>query len=401
MRDDNKRNRGFGQRDMMDRFSDSVSSMFSRKSRNTDNDDDLLMAFSGGDNDDFYVDESVQRRTPARPMPKGNPKGNPKANTKPKKKKTKMPVSPFVRKVRNIVTSCAIVSVVLIICVVLSLTVLFKTQNYEISGNTVYEEKDIIKTCGISKNENIFLANKHAAEKRLKKEYAYIEQADVSFNIPDTITIDITEAVPAYIVKVSDKNYLVCSSKGRVLEKTSTKKGYELPIFVGSDITNGDIGDYVKFEDKKTLDIINSVVTVFTDNGYTGITEIDATNTSNITFTYDNRIKVKLGLPEDISYKVRTAMTIITEKIDLNGSDATKGELDVSNCNTTKKSYFRDQSLIDAEKETEAPTETETVAHVDNDYDGYDDYTGEVIEEIKPVEEETEAPLSVEDWYLG
>ena len=54
-----------------------------------------------------------------------------------------------------------------------------------------------------------------------------------------------------------------------------------------------------------------------------------------------------------------------------------------------------------AEKETEAPTETETVAHVDNDYDGYDDYTGEVIEEIEPVEEETEAPLSVEDWYLG
>lgn len=395
MRDDNRHNRSNTRHDVMDRFSSGMSSMFSRKSRNQDNDDDLLMAFSSRENDDFYVDESVQRRKQNKPATVSKPK------EKQKKKKPKMPVSPFVRKVRNIVTSCVIVAVVLIICVVLSLTVLFKTQNYEISGNTMYDEREIIKTCGISKNENIFLANKHLAEKRLTKKYAYVEQADVSFSIPDTITIDITEAVPAYIVKVSEEDYLVCSSKGRILEKTSSKKGYDLPIFVGSDITKGDIGDYVKFEDENTLEIINSVVTVFTDNGYTGITEIDATNTSNINFTYDNRIVVKLGIPEDISYKVRTAMTIILEKIDLNGSKTTKGELDVSNCNVTKKSYFRDQALIDADKETVAPTESETVAHVDNDYDGYDDYTGEVIEEIEPVEEETEAPLSVEDWYLG
>ena len=45
-------------------------------------------------------------------------------------------------------------------------------------------------------------------------------------------------------------------------------------------------------------------------------------------------------------------MTIIKEKLDLNGTE-TKGELDVSDCNTTKKSYFLDQSIIDAQKAEE------------------------------------------------
>lgn len=403
MRNDknNRGYKGFGNRDIMDKFGDSFSSVFSRKSRSRNKDDDMLMAFSGHGNDDFYVDERAERKKAI--------KHEKQQKSRAKKRKPKMPPTPLMRKVKNIVTSCLIVTVVLIVCVVLSLTVLFKTQNYEISGNTKYEESEIIKTCGITKKENIFLANKNVAEKRLVKNYPYIEEADVSFNIPDTITIDIKEAVPAYIVKISDQNLLVCSSKGRILEKATSKKGYDLPMFVGSDKASGDVGDYVAYEDEKTLDIINSVVTVFTDNGYTGITEIDATDTANITFTYDDRIKVKLGLPEDISYKVRTAMTIIIEKLDLNGTNTTEGELDVSNCNNTKKSYFREQSLIDAQAETVAPTESETTAHVDNDYDGYDDYTGEYFgqdeeqqdSDEEPVEEETEAPLTVDDWYLN
>lgn len=392
---DSRGYKGFGNRDIMDKFGENLSAVFSRKSRSKDKDDDLLMAFSGRGNDDFYVDERVERKKAVRQAKQ--------QQTQAKKRKPKKPPTPFMRKVRNIVTSCVVVAVVLIICVVLSLTVLFKTQNYEISGNTKYDDAEIIKTCGITKNENIFLANKNIAEKKLIKNYAYIEDADVSFNIPDTITIDITQAVPAYIVKISDSNFLVCSSKGRILEKVTSKKGYDLPMFIGSDSAHGDVGDHVEYDDEKTLDIINSIVTVFTDNGYTGISEIDATDTANITFTYDDRIKVKLGLPEDISYKVRTAMTIIIEKLDLNGTNTTEGELDVSNCNNTKKSYFREQSLIDAQAETVAPSESETTApaYTDNDYDGYDDYTGEVIEEIEPTEEETQAPLSQDDWYLS
>ncbi|MBQ8539095.1 MAG: FtsQ-type POTRA domain-containing protein [Ruminococcus sp.] len=402
----------FDRPDVMDRIGDSFTSAFSRRSRENEKADDALYEFSKKGRDDFFVDESARRKTTKKPTKKpvkksAKPPVKQALTKKKKSKKTKIkkPVTPLMRKIRNIIACCVIVAIVLIVCVVLSLTVLFKTQNYTVTGNTKYDQNEIITTCGITKNENIFLANKRSAEKKLMKAYPYIEAVDVSFAIPDTITIDVIEAVPAYIVKVTDSQFLIVSSQGRILEQVGATKGYDIPLFLGPDVSNAVVGEYVEFEGKKTLEIINEIVSVFVDNGYTGITELDATDPGNISFTYDGRIKVKLGLPEDISYKVRTAMTIILEKLDLNGTTTTEGELDVSSCNTTKKSYFKEQSLIEAETQpTEVDGDNEngqTVEneYIDEDYDGYDDITGEIIP-IEEEEEETQAPISQDDWYL-
>lgn len=431
----------FDRPDIMDRIGDSFTSAFSRRSRENEKADDVLSEFSKKGRDDFFVDESARRKPTKKPTKKptnksargagkvpskgtvrDSAKGPVRSSTKrpvkqvpdkskkSKKTKIKKPVTPLMRKIRNIIACCIIVAIVLIVCVVLSLTVLFKTQNYSVTGNTKYDQSEIISTCGISKNENIFLANKRSAEKKLMKTYPYIEAVDVSLSIPDTITIDITEAVPAYIVKVTDSQYLIVSSQGRILEQIQSINGYDIPLFLGPDVSNAVVGEYVEFEEEKTLETINEIVSVFVDNGYTGITELDATDPANISFTYDGRIKVKLGLPVDISYKVRTAMTIILEKLDLNGTTTTEGMLDVSNCNNTKKSYFKEQSLIEAETqpaETTADGSTEngqTVEneYIDEDYDGYDDITGEIIpiEEEEEEVEETQAPISQDDWYL-
>ncbi len=381
--DDDFGYQGLEKPDIMDKIGDSVSSVFSRRSRNNDKADDALLEFSqkeDGDNYELFVDERVQRKKEVKQK---------KQNAKiAKREKPKKPVSPLVRKIRNIITSCVIVAVVLIVCVVLSLTVLFKTQNYEVTGATRYTQEEIIKACGIGGNDNIFLANKKAAEKRLINTYAYIEEAHVSFAIPDTITIDITEALPSYIVSVSDSNYLIASSKGRILEQVDSIKKYDLPLFLCSELKTYEVGGYIEYEQEATSDIIDTIVTVFADNGYTGITEINATNLAEITFTYDDRIVVKLGLPEDISYKVRTAMTIIIEKLDLNGTQTTEGELDVSSCNTTKKSYFREQSLIDSQVDNPIPDDS-----IDDDFD-------DTVDGDEEQQEETQAPLSPEDWYL-
>lgn len=390
----------FDKPDIMDKIGDSFSSAFLGRSRKKDKDDELLSEFSRKGSEDFFVDERAEQKRNR----KQTKRQNKQAKMSAKKSKVRKPVSPLMRRVRNIITCCVIVAVVLIVCVILSLTVLFKTQNYEVSGNTMYSESEIISTCGIFKNENIFLANKKSAEKKLIKNYPYIEAADVSFSIPDTITIKITEAVPAYTVKVTESQYLIVSSKGRILETVESIEGYDIPLFLGPDASSLSVGEYIEFSGENTLKIINEVVSVFADNGYTGITEIDATDPANLSFTYDGRIKVKLGLPEDISYKVRTAMTIITEKLDLNGSKTTEGELDVSSCNTTKKSYFREQSLIDAQLEPTEPIDKDDAQnatdHIDEDGDGFDDITGEFIE-TEDTEDETEAPtISQDDWYL-
>ena len=62
-------------------------------------------------------------------------------------------------------------------------------------------------------------------------------------------------------------------------------------------------------------------------------------------YVYDNRIVVYLGIPEHITYKVQTAHTIIKEKIDTGGT-MIAGDLDVSMCHDSMKSYFNQYTLL-------------------------------------------------------
>ena len=72
-------------------------------------------------------------------------------------------------------------------------------------------------------------------------------------------------------------------------------------------------------------------------------------------------------------------------------------------------SYFKEQSLIEAETQPAETTadgsiengQTVENEYIDEDYDGYDDITGEIIPiEEEEVVEETQAPISQDDWYL-
>ena len=323
--------------------------------------EDTLAEFSDEYND-FYVDEIEEGRRREREE---------RAAAKSVKRAERKPVSPLRRRLTRIISSVVIIGVILIIGVVLSLTVLFKTQSYEVVGNTLYLESDIIDTCGISEGENIFLAPKRPAEDRIVKRFPYVESVRVTFGIPDTIRIEITEAAEGYLIKLSDTEYLIISTKGRILNRIADRTGYDLPVFIGPQPDSGEIGDYVSYEDNDILEVIDSITQVFADNGYQGITEINATNAAGLTFTYDNRIKVKLGLPEDLSYKIRTAMTIIRDSIDTTPESKAMGVLDVSRCNKTKRSYYNEEDIFATEPPTQDPSEASTESA-----DGQSDVSG-------------------------
>ena len=334
----------------------------------------MLSEFSD-DTNNFYVDEQKERRQRAQT----------EAREKKQRRKTekRKPLSPMQRKLIRVLSYGAIITVVLIVGIVLSLTVLFKTQVYEVTGCTKYSESEIAEASGIGRGQNIFLAPKHSAEKRIKESFPYVEDVHVGFKIPDTIKIGVEEAVEGYMIKLSDTEYLLVSTKGRILDKTDNNNGNKLPIFIGPKPVTGEIGDYVSYEDETLVDMVDSITQTFADNGYQGITEIDATDMADISFTYDNRIKIKLGIPEDLSYKIRTAMTIIEDKLDKNGSDTSKGVLDVSRCNSTRRSYFKEGDLDPTQAPTQDPSQPATQAadgavsggeaEIDLGYDYYDE----------------------------
>ena len=273
---------------------------------------------------------------------------------------------------RRIALYSSIFAAVLIIGVILSLTVLFKTEKIEVVGDKYYDEKQIIAFSGVEYQENIFMGAMYNTSDKIVKNLSYIESASVSFNIPDTITITVVDATPSYVIP-NGNGYLLVSSKGRILEEISENKD-KLPELTCGDIKTTEVGQYVSFSDANVPDILEDVSQSLINNKVKNITGFDVTDTANIKLVYDGRIDINIGLPDDIDYKIRTAMTIINEKLDPNNTGLVAGTLDVSACSTSKISHYK-PAATQPTAATQATTQATTQA-ADSSADTGDGYTG-------------------------
>ena len=301
----------------------------------------------------FYVDEVAVRKEQARKQRKKREKAQPK------------PLSPQQRRFRRIMTYVSIIAVVLIIGIVLSLTVLFKTEKIVVRGNDFYEDDKIIRLAGVTEGENIFMASMFGNARNVTDSLPYVRKTKIGFEIPDTLVIYIDNEVASSSIK-SDGAYYLVSEDGTILEKVD-KKPDNLMFVNAPKLKSTEIGERVEFEEKSYTDAMQDINESITTHNYEDITGINIQKLTNITITYDNRIVIKIGVPEKIDYKLRTAFTIIKEKLDPNNARTIRGVLNVSGVTESKKSYFTEVTAEDDEDTTEAPTtepgatETETV----------------------------------------
>lgn len=240
------------------------------------------------------------------------------------------------RKIRTMLFYIGLFLVIVVSAVVLSVTIVFKTDNIIVVGDDIpYSTQDIIDKSGLSYGENIFLSRKKAAAKNIVDAFPYIESAEVTVKIPGTQVITVEGAIPSYEVAVNG-GYAVISSNGRVLEHIGYATG-TVPLIKGVKVTDTEIGEYIQFEKDTTRQILSDVIECINSDEIPNIYGIDISNSADIKLNYDNRITISLGVPEDVSYKLRTAMAIINGQL----SSTDKGDLDVSLANSDRKaSYF-------------------------------------------------------------
>lgn len=305
----------------------------------------------------------------------------------------KMPMSHKKRKLKNIGVAASIISIILVIGIVLSLTVFFRSEQFTVEGADHYSAQDVIDASGMKLGENLFLCDKSAGEQRIESSLPYIEEAKISIKIPNTMVITVTESKPAFIFK-NGSEYIIVSSQGKVMEKVQgSAEKYDAPTVIGCTVKSAELGQEISFKESGILSILKAVAEGIDENEFSGIKEIDITNTARVCLNYSNRIKIILGIPEDIGYKLKTAKIIISDKL----SETDAGELDVSSCKgESKASYFKSDPSIYLDKRTQqtqpvtepvtAAAETQTQAESTADTSS-DDYSSGVPEYEYPTDE--------------
>ncbi len=162
-------------------------------------------------------------------------------------RRNKKPLSRRQVRFKHILLSATIVLGVLLVGVVLCFTVLFKTEKIEVEGDSYYDRQQIIDFCNVAEQQNIFIGTWNSTPEEVVKNLPYVEKADVSFSIPDTIKITVKNAVPTYAIQ-DGEGYLTVSSKGRILDTTPviTEDLVELKCGEIKDKTKG---NYIDFGD--------------------------------------------------------------------------------------------------------------------------------------------------------
>ncbi len=200
--------------------------------------------------------------------------------------------------------------------VVLSLTVFFKIKNVDVSGNTeFYTPKQIISAGKIEFDSNLIRLSSSAVSDRIETELPYIEEAKVIKKLPTSVELNITLATSAGYVK-NGSSYYTVSTRGKVLE-IGKKLPEKLPEIVGVETEKIKVADVLPDENGS----FSSIQHIYEKLGSAlsrDITEIDVTDNLNLSFTYRDRVEVRLGSESELAEKLKFVAILIAdgEKID-------------------------------------------------------------------------------------
>jgi len=227
----------------------------------------------------------------------------------------------------------------ILLCVVLTplailvaITVFFRVSTISVTGDSGYEESDILKASGIKVGDNMFRFNKFESIENIFDEMPYIDEISIRRHLPDDVEIIVSRCIPVAALQNASSWYLI-DAKGKILENIGENQPDGYPVIVGAELEDPKVGEYVKFIDKekeKPLFLvlntsINSDILQYIDN-------IDVDRVYNIKFTYKGRFTVNIGDSEQIDKKIRFMLLMAEEKL---SADAV-GTIDVSDATTAR-----------------------------------------------------------------
>ena len=253
---------------------------------------------------------------------------------------------------------------------ILSTTLLFNVENVNVTGASNYTAQEIIDASGIKAGDNLVRMTSERMADKIEEKLVYIENAEITRSFPDTLVINVEASVPAANF-ICDKYILLISRSGKVLEQiTEPKAG--LLNFTGTEPKSGLLpGDAFESEDEHKTAIINELMEYYakSEKSAEGVTVIDVSDRSNISYTYDGRIVVKLGTINDIDYKMDFSREIVTKQIGERTegvltvlSDAQRASfLDKDSLEHNARVYNENMAALEAAQAAENAGETETV----------------------------------------
>lgn len=280
------------------------------------------------------------------------------------------------RKVTRATLRRRLTAFAMLLCVIgagiyLTMTMLFRINSIQVQtpdGKQVteiagYSADSILQRMGVQLEENIFSFEPGEKAAVLEQNFPLLGSIKVIRDYPNTVVVQVTEAVPAYAVQNGSK-WLVISDKWKILSEESTQPEGLCTLYGGKlqDTTPGQGFWFVDDADAASAsgsESAESESTVSTETARMealrtlrskleeyglsqDVTRLEVADTEQLAFLYQDRISVLLGTLNDLDYKLDRARYVLTNADGKGCGPTDTGRLDFSHtsASSTRKIYF-------------------------------------------------------------
>ena len=305
--------------------------------------------------------------------------------------------------------------------VYLTMTMLFKIGTIQVQtedGTVVqeaggYSSSEIIQALGVAPEENIFSFDPGEKEAALERQFPLLESIRVVRDYPNTVVVQVTEAVPAYAMQ-TQSGWLTLSDQFKILACGSAQPEGLKTLYGGEAKTTAP-GEQLSFAAKdaadstaasdsaaasspeeadKKMETLTALQAKLEEYELLDdVTRMEFADTDQVAFLYQDRVSVLLGTLNDLDYKLDRARYVLTNADGKGCAPTDTGRLDFSHVSagSTRKIYFaQGQPTLPSGyvvSEKTVPEEPDTSAAEDTAADGAEDAAAQPAGDTAAAEE--------------
>ena len=221
----------------------------------------------------------------------------------------------FMKPRRVFSTSSPLIFAVTLIGVILLMGVLFRIENITVIGNEHYTAQEIINAIDIEEGDNLFFFDRFAAVSRVFAKLPYIEEVTVTRNLPNRVTIEVTESKAIAYIKLGSELWTL-DHNCKILGNASEGEEETLIPVTGFDPGTFYIGETLTTANGETrpVEFLAAILQQIQDRGMTAdVKEIDFSNVNKVLLKYTDKYQVILGDPYETEYKFSMVVAAVSQ----------------------------------------------------------------------------------------
>ncbi len=197
----------------------------------------------------------------------------------------------------------------------LAVTVFFQIRSVQITGTAHYSAEELAKSLGVEEGDNLFTFRASSLERALLAQYPYLSEVSVTRQLPDTLVVTATDAVPAVALSLQSGGYYLMDAHGKLLEQVAAIPEGVASV-TGVSLRAGQPGQQLTVEDADRAGILIDLTEELTRQGMMG--DVDFINVSalyDVRFSYQERLDVRLGEAVQLTDKLRMLGRIVQDEL--------------------------------------------------------------------------------------